>query len=872
MEQQQQTKGIGKESQLSKIAAAVNPGSMAEANPTATQSMISTFMQTFESSALELRDETNDDQKELIKTMIDEITKLQTKNMKEFEKAIGKIVGITKDLQNSDNPLLQKLGKDMEEKSREEVVKASGYTLTGEKDTFLNRLGRSVGMNTEEEPVEKNRQGIGKLVKGFASNLGRDVKRGFNIAVGREAPEGSFADNVFTSDEQKRERLLSRVDAESNETKTVSTNDTIKKVIEEYFKEDKQKSKSESSEKNSKETLTVSSLTEAFKTALDQHFSESKPSSTSSDKNTIESSSDSSNSSEKNNIESPSDSSMTKSLEEFSQESRKESNSSSEENSLISTLTDEQKNLYSQFEKLMEEFNKEEKSTEELENIVKEINVLNEKFVAAYPSTKSPSVNSEAQEDAAGISKDATIEALQKTADSNVLIQEYSNTTQEKTTETVDVLKEILELMKKMSADNQSGGAGGDGGDGGGIDIDLPDRRRGPRRSRGRLRARARMASRGIRGRVGGLARGLVSGARTVGSAILSGGARTIGMLGLGTAGATGAAGLATAGTAGLAATGATGAAGAAGAAGLGTAGAAGLGAAGATGAASLGATGATGAAGTAAGTAAAATKSTGFLGKIASGASSLGSKAGSVLSKASPGLVKGLGFAGRVAGKLALPLAAGMAAYDGYKGFNADPNATTGQKFKNAGRNVLSGLTFGLVDSTEDKMAAGEYTGTQKGAVEKPSGGGFFSRNKGMVAGPAGRESAAAAYDKMSGNKSSNIQPKAKESTGNFFSSNKGAIAGAALGPVGMLAGAAYDKMSSSKAETGKNMDGALIEQGTEATKEKLQINVPPPTVINQGGGGGQASPQLTFPGGVGNVRSNDPTWLMFQKRRAVA
>lgn len=783
MEQQQQTKGIGKESQLSKIAAAVNPGSMAEANPTATQSMISTFMQTFESSALELREETNDDQKELIKTMIDEITKLQTKNMKEFEKAIGKIVGITKDLQNSDNPLLQKLGKEMEEKSREEVVKASGYTLTGEKDTFLNRLGRSVGMNTEEEPVEKTREGIGKLAKGFASNVGGTLKRGFNIAVGREAPEGSFADNVFTSDEQKRERLLSRIDSESNNTQTVSANDTFKKVIEEYFNEEKKKS--ESSEKTSKETLTVSSLTEAFKTALDQHFSESKTST---------------GSFETNNIESSSDSSTTKSLEEFFKESRKESSSSSEEDSLISTLTDEQKNLYSQFEKLMEEFDQ-EKSTEELENIVKEINVLNEKFVAAYPSTKTPSVNSEAQEDAAGISKDATIEALQKTADSNVLIQEYSNTTQEKATETVDVLKEILELMKKMSADNQSGGAGGDGGDGGGLDIDLPDRRRGPRRSRGRIRARARMASRGIRGRVGGLARGLVSGARTVGSAILSGGARTIGMLGLGTAGATGAAGLGTAG--------------AAGATGLGTAGAAG--AAGATGAAA---------------------KSTGFLSKIASGASSLGSKAGSVLSKASPGLVKGLGFAGRVAGKLALPLAAGMAAYDGYKGFNADPNATTGQKFKNAGRNVLSGLTFGLVDSTEDKMAAGEYTGTQK----KPKVGG--------------------------------VEPAAKKDTGSFFSKNKGAIAGAALGPVGMLAGAAYDKMSSSKSqtETGKNIDGALIEQGTTATKDKMQINVPPPTVINQGGGGGQAPPQITFPGGVGNVRSNDPTWLRFQERRAVA
>ena len=701
MEQQQQTKGIGKESQLSKIAAAVNPGSMAEANPTATQSMISTFMQTFQASALELQEDTSDDQKQLIKTMIDEITKLQTKNMKEFEKAIGKIVGITKDLQNSDNPILQKLGKEMEEKSREEVVKASGYTLTGEKDTFLNRLGRSVGMNTEEEPVEKNRQGIGKLAKGFASNIGRDVKRGFGIAVGREAPEGSFADNVFTSDEQKRERLMSRIDAESNETKSVSATDTFKKVIEEYFKEEKQKTDS-----------------------LDKENTGNK---------------------------------------------------------------------------------------------------------------KSPGITSEAQEDAAGISKDATIEALQKTAESNVLIQENSNTIQEKTTETVDVLKEILELIKKMSSENASGGGGGDGGSdmGGGIDIDLPDRRR----SRGRTRARARIAARGIRGKVGGLARGLVSGARTIGGAVLSGGARTIGMLGLGTAGATGAvgaSGLGAAGAAGLGTVGATGAAG------LGTAGAAGLGTVGATGAAGLGTVGATGAAGLgtvgAAGAAGAAAKSTGFLGKIASGASSLGSKASGILSKA-PGLAKGLGFAGRVAGKLALPLAAGMAVYDSYKGFNADPNATTGQKFKNAGRNVLSGLTFGMVDSTEDKMASGEYAGTQK----KPKVG--------------------------------KVEPAAKKDTGSFFSNNKGAITGAALGPVGMLAGAAYDKMSPSKsqAETGKNIDGALIEQGTQATKDKIQINVPPPTVINQGGGG-QAPPQLTFPGGVGNVRSNDPTWLRFQERRAVA
>ena len=76
--------------------------------------------------------------------------------------------------------------------------------------------------------------------------------------------------------------------------------------------------------------------------------------------------------------------------------------------------------------------------------------------------------------------------------------------------------------------------------------------------------------------------------------------------------------------------------------------------------------------------------------------------------------------------------------------------------------------------------------------------------------------------------------------------------------------------KKTTGKTETGKNIDGALIEQGTAETKDKVQVNVPPPTVINQGGGG-QATPQITFPGGVGNVRTNDSTWQRFQDRRAV-
>lgn len=108
----------------------------------------------------------------------------------------------------------------------------------------------------------------------------------------------------------------------------------------------------------------------------------------------------------------------------------------------------------------------------------------------------------------------------------------------------------------------------------------------------------------------------------------------------------------------------------------------------------------------------------------------------------------------------------------------------------------------------------------------------------------------------------------------GSFMSDNKGKLAGAALGPLGFAAGALYDKSKNTpKVETGKNVDGSIIEAGTEATKDKMKINVPPPTVINQGGGGGgQSAPSITAPGGVGNVRSDDPTWLRFQQKRAVA
>jgi len=90
--------------------------------------------------------------------------------------------------------------------------------------------------------------------------------------------------------------------------------------------------------------------------------------------------------------------------------------------------------------------------------------------------------------------------------------------------------------------------------------------------------------------------------------------------------------------------------------------------------------------------------------------------------------LMSGLKTAGRVVGKVALPVTAGLAAYDAYKGFNADENASFGDKLKNAGSSVLSGLTFGLLGTSADETK--EQAVANGPAMEPESGDGDDSED----------------------------------------------------------------------------------------------------------------------------------------------
>ena len=71
-----------------------------------------------------------------------------------------------------------------------------------------------------------------------------------------------------------------------------------------------------------------------------------------------------------------------------------------------------------------------------------------------------------------------------------------------------------------------------------------------------------------------------------------------------------------------------------------------------------------------------------------------------------------------RFLGPVGVAATTGLAVYEGVKGFNADKDATLGQKFQNAGRNISSEFTFGAVDSVEKKMADGSYQADREAEV----------------------------------------------------------------------------------------------------------------------------------------------------------
>ena len=79
-------------------------------------------------------------------------------------------------------------------------------------------------------------------------------------------------------------------------------------------------------------------------------------------------------------------------------------------------------------------------------------------------------------------------------------------------------------------------------------------------------------------------------------------------------------------------------------------------------------------------------------------------------------GLLKGGAKAARFLGPVGAAITLGMAAYDSAQGFNADPEASTGQKIKNAGSALLNSFSFGLLGKSAEEI---KEEAAQKNAAE---------------------------------------------------------------------------------------------------------------------------------------------------------
>jgi len=729
-------KGIGKEEQLAKISAAVNTASTSEANASATQSMIASFSKSFNTVALEIVGKIDDDQRELIKTMVEEITKLQTKNMSEFEKAIGKITGIAKKMMDSNDPNLQALGSTMQDQAKEELFKAKGITLTGEKDTFLNRMGREAGLDTDKEPVKKTARGIAKVAKGFISSSASGFASGLKESF---RPEGGMLDRVLTTDEDKRQRELAKLQENENESGTESLADMFKKVIEEILDQGKQDNSTTGNKKEKQQFQPIDKLTDLTEDQI-------------------------------------------KTLEEQGIAPASEKDIS---------------------------YRKDGKPVSKDE--------INQTLAAS----------SEKQEDTAGISADNSLAGMAAVGAALVALQSNSD-------DSLEISKKLLEKMEFLASWFETNGAslGGGGGGGGGI-LDTAAQVAGGALGGG-LGMGALATGAAVTAGVAGVAYGAYKGYTGYQDAKQQEGAANKDIDEKVSRGElTQAQGLdqkdKTKKTARVEKSKAVGEG-------------AGI-AAGAAGGALLGAT-------------------------YGSALGPIGTAVGGVGGALVGGFLGGGGgkYLGEKAGQLS----------NWWKG-DSDKAAAIDEKVKKGEISKAEGdkLKKQLKPSGGDKVkgaAKGAAMGSFLGPVGAVAGAayGFFNQDEAKAEAPV-KPKAKATVEKSK----ETVKPKAVETVKKATEPKKKEVAPSLdAGKVESKGNQTGEQISpkkkTGKTETGKNVDGALVEAGTAATKEKMQVNVPPPTVINQGGGGGDKSgPSMTPQGGVGAVRSDDPTWLQYQRKR---
>jgi hypothetical protein len=223
---------------------------------------------------------------------------------------------------------------------------------------------------------------------------------------------------------------------------------------------------------------------------------------------------------------------------------------------------------------------------------------------------------------------------------------------------------------------------------------------------------------------------------------------------------------------------------------------------------------------------------------------------------------------AGKVAGRAAAPIGVGLDVYGRKKQGQSNSKVAVG---------VGSGLAGAALGAKAGAVAGGAIGSLFFGAGAVPGAaiGGFVGGVGGYFAGSGLGDFV---YDKITGKK----KPASEAKPGD---KKPGTVAPVTtprqnlMARDGVVSPATVKVMPPSTKttaglESGRNLDATYIEKGTVATKDKLQINVPPPTVIQAPSKNAEGGQQIVSGGNRDrmNARPADSSWLRFQEKRAVA
>lgn len=187
---------------FNKISAALRTDTLKPISDTSVVKIVTNFTNSIKEANKDLLEGIVEEDKKLLKETVDAISKLQGKTVESIKDVHALAERLILSGQTNKNSDLERVGQQLKESVLQEQYKAAGATLVGQDDTIINRLVRSITGTTKKQAFVQGTSIFGQMRK--------DASRGFREGLG-------FGSNLFVSDEERREDIRRRAEYENKQ-------------------------------------------------------------------------------------------------------------------------------------------------------------------------------------------------------------------------------------------------------------------------------------------------------------------------------------------------------------------------------------------------------------------------------------------------------------------------------------------------------------------------------------------------------------------------------------------------------------------------------------------------------------------------------